>query len=88
MSMEEHLMEVSPRVLARIGGALYLIMIVLGALGEVFVRGRIVVWGCYGHSRQPQVDGVSVALRYRFRALPGHLRCCLGTDHLCLNEAG
>ena len=45
MSMEEHPMEVSPRVLARIGGALYLIMIVLGAVGEVFVRGRIVVWG-------------------------------------------
>jgi Domain of unknown function (DUF4386) len=45
MSMEEHPIEVSPRVLARIGGALYLIMIVLGAAGEVFVRGRIVVWG-------------------------------------------
>jgi Domain of unknown function (DUF4386) len=45
MNMEEHPMEVSPRVLARIGGALYLIMIVLGALGEVFVRGRIVVGG-------------------------------------------
>jgi hypothetical protein len=41
--MEEHPMEVSPRVLARIGGALYLIMIVLGAVGEVFVRDRIVV---------------------------------------------
>src|SRR6266852_4114826 len=36
MSMEEHPMEASPRVLSRIGGALYLIMIVLG---------RIVVWG-------------------------------------------
>ncbi len=45
MSMEEHPMEASPRVLSRIGGALYLIMIVLGMLGELFVRGRIVVWG-------------------------------------------
>jgi hypothetical protein len=43
MSMEEHPIEVSPRVLARIGGALYLIM--MGAAGEVFVRGGIVVWG-------------------------------------------
>ena len=45
MTMEEHQIEVSPRVLARLGGALYLIMIVLGMLGELFVRGKIIVWG-------------------------------------------
>src|SRR3984893_9218422 len=43
--MEEHQIEVSPRVLARIGGVLYLIIIVLGIVGEAFVRGRIVVPG-------------------------------------------
>lgn len=34
-----------PRALARIGGALYLIIIVIGLFGEVGVRGRIVVSG-------------------------------------------
>ena len=33
------------RLVARVGGVLYLIIIVLGALGEVVVRGRIVVPG-------------------------------------------
>ncbi len=37
--------EASPRVLARIGGGLYLIIIVLGLFGEAFVRSRIVVPG-------------------------------------------
>jgi uncharacterized protein DUF4386 len=37
--------ETSPRVLARIGGALYLIVIVIGLFGEAFVRGKIVVSG-------------------------------------------
>lgn len=38
-------MDRSPRVLARIGGTLYLIIIVLGLFGEAFVRGRIIVPG-------------------------------------------
>ncbi len=37
--------ETSPQVYARIGGVLYLITIVLGAAGELFVRGSIVVPG-------------------------------------------
>ncbi len=37
--------QTSPQVYARIGGVLYLITIVLGAVGELFVRGRIVVPG-------------------------------------------
>jgi hypothetical protein len=45
MSVKEHQMELSPRALSRIGGVLYLIMIILGIIEEVFVRGRIVVWG-------------------------------------------
>ena len=45
MSSREDPMDASPQVLARIGGALYLIMIGLGMLGELVVRGRIVVWG-------------------------------------------
>jgi hypothetical protein len=43
--MEEHQVEASPRVLSRIGGVLYLIIIVLGLFGEAVVRGRIVVPG-------------------------------------------
>ncbi len=35
----------SPRLYARIAGVLYLIIIVLGAVGELFVRGKIVVPG-------------------------------------------
>ncbi|MGH8310622.1 MAG: DUF4386 family protein, partial [Steroidobacteraceae bacterium] len=33
------------RLVARVGGVLYLIIIVLGALGEAVVRGRIVAPG-------------------------------------------
>jgi len=43
--MEEHRVEASPQVLSRIGGVLYLIVIVLGLFGEAFVRGRIIVSG-------------------------------------------
>lgn len=43
--MEDHQLEASPQVLARIGGVLYLIIIVLGIFGEAVVRGRIVVSG-------------------------------------------
>jgi hypothetical protein len=37
--------ETSPQVYARIGGVLYLIIIVLGAVEELFIRGRIIVPG-------------------------------------------
>jgi hypothetical protein len=43
--MEERRVEASPRSLARLGGALYLIIIVIGLFGEVGIRGRIVVSG-------------------------------------------
>ena len=43
--MGEHEVEASPRALSRIGGALYLIIIVLGLFGEAFVRSKIVVSG-------------------------------------------
>lgn len=43
--MTERMAEASPRLYARIAGVLYLIIIVLGAVGELFVRGRIVVPG-------------------------------------------
>lgn len=35
----------SPQTYARIGGVLYLIVIVLGLMGEVFIRGKLVVSG-------------------------------------------
>jgi hypothetical protein len=41
--MEDH--ETSPQIYARIGGVLYLIIIVIGALGEAFVRDRLIVSG-------------------------------------------
>jgi Domain of unknown function (DUF4386) len=37
--------EASPQAYARIGGVLYLIIIVAGILGELFIRGRIIVTG-------------------------------------------
>ncbi len=37
--------EASPQAYARTGGALYLIIIVAGILGEIFIRGRIIVSG-------------------------------------------
>jgi hypothetical protein len=43
--MEEHQVEASPRGLARIGGVLYLIIIVLGLYGQAFIRDRIIISG-------------------------------------------
>jgi hypothetical protein len=37
--------EPSPQIYARIGGILYLLIIVAGALGEIFIRGRLIVSG-------------------------------------------
>ena len=37
--------QVSPRVYARIGGILYLMIIIAGALGEIFIRGTLIVSG-------------------------------------------
>jgi hypothetical protein len=43
--MTDHSVETSPQIYARIGGALYLIIIGLGIFGEAFVRNRIIVSG-------------------------------------------
>ncbi len=43
--MEEYEVGASPRVLPRIGGLLYLIIIVGGIFGEAFIRGRLIVSG-------------------------------------------
>lgn len=43
--MEEYRVEASPLVLARIGGVLYLIIIVGGIFGEAFIRNRVIVSG-------------------------------------------
>lgn len=43
--MTNHTYEMSPQVYARINGVLYLIIIAAGILGEIFVRGRLVVSG-------------------------------------------
>lgn len=43
--MEDHAVQILPQTYARIGGVLYLIVIVIGFLGEFFVRDRLVVSG-------------------------------------------
>jgi hypothetical protein len=43
--MADHTFETSPQLYARIGGVLYLIIIVLGLFGEAFVRDRLIVSG-------------------------------------------
>jgi hypothetical protein len=43
--MERPAIEASPRALARVGGVLYLITIVIGIFNEAFVKGRIEVAG-------------------------------------------
>ena len=37
--------QLSPQVYARIGGILYLMIIIAGALGEIFIRGKLIVSG-------------------------------------------
>jgi hypothetical protein len=44
-AMKERIRETSPQVYARIGGVLYLIIIVIGFCGEFFVRDKLVVSG-------------------------------------------
>jgi hypothetical protein len=43
--MEDREVQTSPQTYARIGGVLYLIIIVIGFLGEFFVRDRLIVSG-------------------------------------------
>lgn len=43
--MDDHNAQTSPQVYARTGGAFYLIIIVFGIFGEVFVRSRLIVPG-------------------------------------------
>lgn len=43
--MEKHENQISPQIYARMGGVLYLIIIVVGFLGQTFVRGRLIVQG-------------------------------------------
>src|SRR6266849_2076986 len=43
--MTSHTVETSPQTLARLGGVLYLIIIVAGLIGELFIRDKLVVSG-------------------------------------------
>lgn len=45
MNFERQPIELSPRIVARLGGANYLLIIILGIFVELFVRGKIVVSG-------------------------------------------
>lgn len=43
--MSENPIEKSPQLFARIGGALYLIIIALGLYGQMFIRDRVITSG-------------------------------------------
>lgn len=43
--MKTYSIETSPQIYARIGGILYLMIIIAGALGEIFIRGKLIVSG-------------------------------------------
>jgi hypothetical protein len=43
--MTDRAIEISPQLYARIGGGLYLIIIVIGLFGEAFVRDRLIISG-------------------------------------------
>ena len=43
--MTTRTVQISPQVYARIGGILYLLIIIVGALGEIFIRGKLIVPG-------------------------------------------
>lgn len=43
--MTSRTVEASPQTYARIGGLLYLFIIVAAGFGEIFVRNRLIVWG-------------------------------------------
>ena len=43
--MEDHEVQTSPQIYARIGGVLYLIIIIIGTLGEAAVRNTLIVSG-------------------------------------------
>ena len=43
--MRARTIQISPQVYARIGGILYLLIIIAGALGEIFIRGKLIVSG-------------------------------------------
>ena len=45
MNLNSKSAEFSPMKYARIGGVIYLVIIVAGIFGELFVRGKLVVWG-------------------------------------------
>lgn len=45
VDVEDHEVQISPQIYARIGGVLYLIVIIIGLSGEAFVRNGLIVSG-------------------------------------------
>jgi len=74
-SMEEH--QTSTRVVARIGGVLYLIIIAIGVFGELFVRNRIVV---SGDATATAVNLRSLELLWRFGIAAEYLLLICGVS--------
>ena len=87
--MTDRTVETSPQLYARIGGVLYLIIIVVGLFGEAFVRDRLIV---SGDATATAVNIMSHELLWCFHIAAelflADLRCCPATDFVCLAETG
>jgi len=65
----ERIATASPRLKARIAGVFYLLTIITGIFGEVFVRGRLIVfWRCRSYSEQH--SGARSVIPVGFRSRP------------------
>ena len=74
-NVEKQRVDTSPQVLARIAGALYLFIIVVGIFGEAFVRERLIV------------SGDAAATAANIRSMDSLWRFGIGSELLLLNCA-
>jgi len=49
--MTSRAVETSPQIYARLGGILYLMIIIAGALGEIFIRGKVIITVEHNHDK-------------------------------------
>ncbi|RPJ46247.1 MAG: DUF4386 domain-containing protein [Candidatus Latescibacterota bacterium] len=71
--MTDRVAEASPRAYARVGGLLYLFIIVAAGFGELFVRNRLIVWGDAARTAQ-NIKGSELLFR---AGLAGELLTCV-----------
>jgi hypothetical protein len=87
--MANHPVETSPQVYARIGGVLYLIIIVIAIFGEMFVRDKLIV---SGDATATANNIMASQLLWRI-SIAGELImlvcfCRFRADLLCIAQAG